>query len=785
MEIRDSPEKVPVLTTQQIDSQTHEARTPFDQHALNPRRIVVKLGTNVIMRPDGRVALGLLCGLVESIAALRELGREILVVSSGSIGLGIERLGLTSRPTDLAEIQACAAIGQSRLMSIYDDAFDRLGCRIAQVLLTEDDFRDPTRHANLRRTLQALLSLGVIPIVNENDTVSTLELDRPAESSPSSAIGAGPPSTERIFGDNDKLSALLMTHIDADLLVLLSDVDGLYDRSPSDPQATLIPVVSRITDQIRAHAHGGNGRGRGGMSSKLEAAHIVTAAGHAVVIANGRTPQVLERICLGPQSGSARRWHALPSCPKPERACTMKQNLTIPRTEPRDSVRVDPETLTDVRASAEAAKSASHTLAPLSLAQRNAALEVIAVALEASTDCILAANAEDLAAADNLVAKGQLTTANHARLLLSPGKLAEMVAQIRAVAALPDPLGRSLDAIELDHGLDLEKLTVPLGVLAVIFEARPDAVTQITALALKSGNAVLLKPGREVERTATALVTIIRDALGTTSIPPNAVALILGREQVAELLHLSSLIDLVIPRGSRALVEHIQANTRIPVLGHADGICHIYVDQLVNQPLALAVIDDAKTDYPAVCNAVETALVHEAIAAEFLPKLAARLHAKGVTLLSDDRTRRLLPGVDIAPVKDWHTEYGDLTLAVRVVDSLDQAIDHIHRYGSAHTESICTADPATAARFLNEVDAAVVLHNASTRFADGFRFGLGAEVGVSTSKIHARGPVGLEGLTTYKYIVRGEGHLAGDYRGPNARSFTHRRADHTQEGEPS
>lgn len=261
-----------------------------------PRRIVVKLGTNVIMRPDGRVALGLLCSLVESIAALRELGDEILVVSSGSIGLGIERLGLAARPTDLAEIQACAAIGQSRLMSIYDDAFDRLGCRIAQVLLTEDDFRDPTRHANLRRTLHALLSLGVIPIVNENDTVSTLELDRPAES-PNPA-GAG--STDRIFGDNDKLSALLMTHIDADLLILLSDVDGLYDRSPSDPAATLIPVVPEITDAVRAHAHGGNGRGRGGMASKLEAARIVTEAGHVAVIANGRTPQVLERICLPP-----------------------------------------------------------------------------------------------------------------------------------------------------------------------------------------------------------------------------------------------------------------------------------------------------------------------------------------------------------------------------------------------------------------------------------------------------------------------------------------------------
>jgi glutamate 5-kinase len=258
------------------------------------RRIVVKLGTNVIMRADGKVALGLLCGLVEQIAALREQGVEVLVVSSGAVGLGVERLGLAGRPTAVEEVQACAAVGQSRLMALYEDAFDRLGCRIAQVLLTEDDFRDPVRHANLRATLRALLSLGVIPIVNENDTVSTMELDRPAESE----------QQERIFGDNDKLSALLMQHIDADLLVLLSDVDGLYDRNPSDAGAQLLTDVARIDAGILALAHGGNGRGRGGMISKLESARIALAAGKPVIIANGRAPQVLERIVAGEAVGT-------------------------------------------------------------------------------------------------------------------------------------------------------------------------------------------------------------------------------------------------------------------------------------------------------------------------------------------------------------------------------------------------------------------------------------------------------------------------------------------------
>jgi glutamate-5-semialdehyde dehydrogenase len=428
-----------------------------------------------------------------------------------------------------------------------------------------------------------------------------------------------------------------------------------------------------------------------------------------------------------------------------------------------------------VREIAQAAKAASHRLAPLSGDDRNRALEAIITALKSSTARILEANAHDLAVAAQLKASGDLSSANFDRLGLTAQKLAEMIAQIRAVAQLRDPLGHTLDAMELDRDLHLQKITVPLGVLAIIFEARADAVTQITALALKSGNAVILKPGREVEYTATALVDIIRSALTATGLPAAAVSLILGRDQVAELLHLSDLVDLVIPRGGRALVEHVQANTRIPVLGHAEGICHIFVDSAVDQPLALAVIDDAKTDYPAVCNAVETVLIHEAIAAEFLPKLAARVSAKGVKLLGDEQVRSLLSGYATEAVTDWHTEYGDLRLALRIVASLDEAIAHIHTYGSAHTESICTTDHAHADRFLREVDAASVLHNASTRFADGFRFGLGAEVGISTSKIHARGPVGLEGLTTYKYLVRGNGHVASDYRGPDARSFTHHR----------
>ena len=430
-----------------------------------------------------------------------------------------------------------------------------------------------------------------------------------------------------------------------------------------------------------------------------------------------------------------------------------------------------------VRADTEAAKRAARLLSSSSESLRNAALEAIAQAVEAAGESLLAANALDLAAAVALKAAGELTDAAISRLRLTPAKLREMADQIRAVAALPDPLHRVLAATELDVNLELEKRTVPLGVLAVIFEARPDAVTQIAALATKTGNALLLKPGKEVEHTATALVGLIHTAIAGAGLPQEAVALIFGREQAAELLGYADLIDLVIPRGSKALIEYVQRSTRIPVLGHAEGVCHIFVDASADPAMTLHIVDDAKRDYPSACNAVETVLLHKSLADTLLPRLAAHLISNDIRLLADGPTCSVLAAHDIkvGSVTDWHTEYGDLTLALKLVPDLDAAIDHIHTYGSAHTESILTEDPANAERFLNEVDAAGVFHNASTRFADGFRYGFGAEVGISTSKLHARGPVGLEGLTTYKYVLRGMGQGAGDYRGAHARTFTHRK----------
>ena len=439
----------------------------------------------------------------------------------------------------------------------------------------------------------------------------------------------------------------------------------------------------------------------------------------------------------------------------------------------------------EARLAAHRAKAASRRLATLSEAERNAALERMAGAMEQARDTLLAANAEDLRAAEELRGDEALSPATFSRLRLDEGKLREMVQGIRSVAALPDPLGRVLDAVELDdrdpegarsaqHGLHLTKISVPLGVLAVIFEARPGAVTQIAALALKSGNAAILKAGREVEGTAQALVRALREALHALQLPEDAVSLVKGREGAAGLLLAHDLIDLVIPRGSKQLVAYVQANTRIPVLGHSEGVCHIYVDRAADPELALRVIADAKLDYPAACNAVETVLVHGEIAASFVPQLLTRLRHEGVRVHGDEGVRAAAPDAQLAPVDDWNTEYGEAELSLGIVPSLEAAIEHIHTHGSAHTESILTEDPEAAERFLREVDSAGVFHNASTRFADGFRYGFGAEVGISTGKLHARGPVGLEGLTTYKYVLRGRGHIAGEYRGASARAFTHR-----------
>ncbi len=425
-------------------------------------------------------------------------------------------------------------------------------------------------------------------------------------------------------------------------------------------------------------------------------------------------------------------------------------------------------------AKAEDAAAAALTLAGKDDATRSEALEAIASSIEGASEEILAANERDVAAAEQLLADGEYTQAFVDRLTLSAEKIDSIAEMVRSVADQTNPLGRTRVARHLDDGLDLYERTVPLGVVGSVFESRPDALVQIASLCLKSGNAAILKGGSEALHTNRVLYELIRDA---SEDPPDGwIQLIEAREDVDTLLGMDDRIDLMMPRGSADFVRYIQQNTSIPVLGHSDGVCHVYVDRLADLEMATEIAFDAKVQYPAVCNAVETLLVHQAVAEEFLPAMAARYRGADVEMRGDEVTRE---HIDIAAASepDWATEYGDLIVSIRVVGSLEDAIDHVTTYGSKHTDAIVTADDERAQRFMLGLDSASVFHNASTRFSDGYRFGLGAEVGISTGKTHARGPVGLEGLTTYQYYLEGDGHVVGDYVGPKARSFTHEEFD--------
>jgi glutamate-5-semialdehyde dehydrogenase len=424
----------------------------------------------------------------------------------------------------------------------------------------------------------------------------------------------------------------------------------------------------------------------------------------------------------------------------------------------------------DTETKVEEAQTAALELAKLSDDARSQALQDIADAIDDSHEEILAANAKDVEEAEEMLEAGEYTQALVDRLKLDAAKLESITEMVRSVAEQDDPLGKTLSARKLDDDMELYKLSVPIGVIGTVFESRPDALVQIAALSMKSGNAVILKGGSEALHSNRVLYEIIRDA--TADYPTGWAHLIEAHEEVDTLLGMDDEVDLLMPRGSSEFVGYIEDNTSIPVLGHTEGICHVFVDSEADLEMATDIAFDAKVQYPAVCNAVETLLVHADVAEDFLPDIAARYADAGVEMRGDERTREIIDAEEASP-EDWDTEYGDLIVAIRVVDSLSDAIDHVTAHGSKHTESIVTDDADRASTFMRSLDSASVFHNVSTRFSDGFRYGLGAEVGISTGKTHARGPVGLEGLTTYKWHIEGDGNLVGTYAGEDARPFRH------------
>ena len=418
---------------------------------------------------------------------------------------------------------------------------------------------------------------------------------------------------------------------------------------------------------------------------------------------------------------------------------------------------------------AKKARAAAIQLAAIDGSIKNQALHAISEALLENVERIKAANAIDLKNSEELGLEDPIMK----RLKFEEEKVQDVVYGIKSIIELEEPVGKVQMQTELDEGLILTRIACPIGVIGVIFESRPDALVQISTLGLKSGNAVLLKGGSEAKETNRILFEIIKEASIKAGIPDGWIVLLESREDVNQILGMDEYIDLLIPRGSNAFVSYIMKNTNIPVMGHADGICHVYIDEAADIDLAVDIVVDSKTQAVAVCNALETLLVQKDIASKVLPVLKQSLEAKGVTIKGCERTQKLID-VQVATEEDWKTEYLDYILSIKIVDNLEEAIGHINTYGSGHTDCIVTKNEEAAEEFMMLVDSGNVFHNASTRFSDGFRYGFGAEVGISTSKLHARGPVGLEGLLIYKYRLIGHGQVVNDYA-TRKKVFTHKR----------
>lgn len=780
------------------------------------RRVVIKAGTSVVANDDGSPSLTRLGAIVEQIAALNQAGVEVIFVSSGAVGMGknllrkqarlnmsfkdlhksdshhahlgsglhavtedthdtilpdahsahAQRLTPTTSISDLLTVnehmetsaaKSYAAAGQFELMNLYQSLFSPKGVTASQMLLTQADFGDAHHLQNLRYAVDRLLSLGIVPIVNENDAVSVL---------PGTTQEAEP-----VFSDNDSLAALCARTFGAEVLLLLTDVDGVYTLPPTHPKAKLIPFYHANTEQVGIGVK--SSQGRGGMAAKIDAARNAVAPGSACtacVICAGSDLDVVRAVLSKDWDGAETGKGTLFATPGSDLETQALDELV-------HSVE-DEESCSDgARDMALRARREARKLQALPAEVRRNILNAVADALLTRKDEIVQANQLDLANAAQDKVAGPLVK----RLGLTDEKLATLVTGIRQLATLPDPLGNVKAKRELADGLELSLTTVPIGVLLIIFESRPDSLPQIASLALASSNGLLLKGGKEAYHSNTALHDVIGDAIEKGSeglISKDIIGLVTSRGQVKDLLSLDDTIDLVIPRGSNALVSYIQENTKIPVLGHADGVCHVYIDASASEEAACRITVDAKTDYPSACNAMETLLLHaDTVENGVALNVLQALRSAGVKCLGGPKAMKA--GLsDVATQKTKH-EYGDLTCLVEIVDSIDEAIDWIHENGSGHTEAIvCAPDSPAGEIFLQKVDAACVFCNTSTRFADGYRLGLGAEVGISTGRIHARGPVGVEGLLTTKWQLRslsGESYLATDFAGADPkRTFTHK-----------
>uniref|UniRef100_A0A6I8QV74 Delta-1-pyrroline-5-carboxylate synthase n=1 Tax=Xenopus tropicalis TaxID=8364 RepID=A0A6I8QV74_XENTR len=716
------------------------------------KRIVVKLGSAVVTRGDEcGLALGRLASIVEQVSVLQNQGREMMIVTSGAVAFGKQRLrheillsqsvrqALHSGQNQLKDMQvpvlearACAAAGQSGLMALYEAMFTQYSICAAQILVTNLDFHDEQKRRNLNGTLHELLRMNIVPIINTNDAVV------PPPEPNSDLQGVNVISIK----DNDSLAARLAVEMKADLIIVLSDVEGLFDSPPGSDDAKLIDIFYPGDQQ--SVTFGTKSRvGMGGMEAKVKAALWALQGGTSVVIANGTHPKISGHVITDIVEGK-------------------KVGTFFSEVKPAGPT---------VEQQAEMARTGGRSLATLLPEQRAEIIFHLADLLTDHREEILSANKKDMDEAED---KGRLAAPLLKRLSLSTAKLNSLSIGLRQIAASSqDSVGRVLRRTRIAKDLELEEVTVPIGVLLVIFESRPDCLPQVSALAIASGNGLLLKGGKEAANTNQILYRLTQEALSLHGVR-DAVQLVNTREEVEDLCRLNKLIDLIIPRGSSQLVRDIQKAAKgIPVMGHSEGICHVYVDSDASVDKVTRIVRDSKCEYPAACNAMETLLIHrDILRTPLFDQIIDMLRVEQVKIHAGPRFASYLT-FSPSEVKSLRTEYGDLECCLEVVDGVQDAIEHIHKYGSSHTDAIITENEQTAEYFLQHVDSACVFWNTSTRFSDGYRFGLGAEVGISTARIHARGPVGIEGLLTTKWILRGENHVVSDFSEQGSKKYLH------------
>lgn len=698
------------------------------------KRVVIKLGTSVITRDDFGLSLGTLASTVEQISQLHKAGIEVLVVTSGAVAFGKQTLmeqstlsnslrrtfGSKRMEDKQYHKRSCAATGQPGLMAMYSEMFAQFNINISQILVLKSDFFNKYTSSTLRSTLNSLLGLNIIPILNTNDAIDSLTENK----LPSGFIS---------INCNDSLAARLAVELEADLFIILSDVNGVYYHPPEKSNTHLLHTFNPDFHNEIDYDD------KQGIQSKVNSATWALSKNCSVVLCNGKKQNVITDIINGKQIGTF---------------------FTNAKNEESNFYFTE-QTATKTR-------DAGWALQQMTSTERSDIIFDYAQRLTANTAAILKANARDI----KLAKENEKEVPGN--LVLTTERIEALVKGMNQIASNTDIVGKVLKTKQLADGVLLKQVTVPLGVIMVIFEGTPDSLPQSCALSLISGNSLLLKGGPEASHTNRILYKLVQESLKKFQLPKQLITLVNSNEEISDLLEYGSKsIDMIVPIGPNSLIKTIQSKRKsIPVLGKVDGVCHVYIDKDVDVETAVKIVRDSKCDNPSAVNALDTLLIHkDLVNTEVFNAIFEMLSDEKVKLFSGPRFHRT---IKFAPeeAKNLSYEYFDRECTIELVEDINEAIQFINKNGSSHTESIVTSNAKSADYFLKNVNSACVFHNASTRMSDGYKFGLGAEVGISTDKIHARGPVGVEGLMTTKWLLAGDGCTAAEFSN-GTRKFLH------------